>query len=156
MIADSRWLRTTAVHVRPGPVAEYEALLKAVKAAREKASPPQTVLVSQAVAGQEGNIFYVTMLVNSMAGFDGQPSMQQILGNDGYERYVKVNAEAVSGTETAINRFLPEISSRCVNLPKSPGAAAIPHGALNQDPCSNRSNRWPRVSYTPTKPRPAP
>lgn len=120
MIAEARWLRTTAVHVRPGHVAEYEALLKEVKAAREKASPPQTVLVSQAVAGQEGNIFYVTMLVNSMAGFDGQPSMQQILGNDGYERYVKVNADAVSGTETAINRFLPEIS----NAPKEVVAMA--------------------------------
>lgn len=114
MIAEARWLRTTAIHVRPGHVAEYEALLKEVKAAREKASPPQTVLVSQAVAGQEGNVFYVTMLQSSMAGFDGQPTMQQILGNEAFEKYVKVNAEVVSGTETAINRFLPEIS----NAPK--------------------------------------
>jgi hypothetical protein len=30
----------------------YEALMKDAKAAREKASPPQTTLVSQAVAGQ--------------------------------------------------------------------------------------------------------
>jgi len=114
MIADARWLRTTAVHVRPGHVAEYEALLKEVKAAREKASPPQTVLVSQAVAGQEGNVFYITMLQSSLAGFDGQPSMPQLLGNEVWEHYQKTNAEVVSGTETAINRFLPEIS----NAPK--------------------------------------
>lgn len=113
MIAGARWLRTTAVHIRPGHVAEFEALLKEVKAAREKASP-ETVLVSQAVAGQEGNVFYITMLESSMAGFDGQPSMQKILGNEGYEKYVKTNAEAVSGTETSINRFLPELS----NTPK--------------------------------------
>ncbi|HWX91408.1 MAG TPA: hypothetical protein VNY29_02155 [Terriglobales bacterium] len=114
MIADARWLPTTAVHVRPGHVAEYEALLKEVKAAREKASPPQTVLVSQAVAGQEGNVFYITMLQSSLAGFDGQPSMPQLLGNEVWEHYQKTNAEVVSGTETAINRFLPEIS----NAPK--------------------------------------
>ncbi len=114
MIADARWLRTVAVHVRPGQVAAYEELLKEVKAAREKASPPQTVLVSQAVAGQEGNVFYVTMLQSSLAGFDGLPTMQQLLGNEGFEKYQKTNAEAVSGTETAINRFLPEIS----NAPK--------------------------------------
>ena len=114
MSADARWLRTTAVHVHPGHVAEYEALLKEVKAAREKASPPQTVLVSQAVAGQEGNVFYITMLQSSLAGFDGQPSMPQLLGNEVWEHYQKTNAEVVSGTETAINRFLPEIS----NAPK--------------------------------------
>ena len=57
MLGNTRWLRTTAVHVRPGQVAVFEALLKDLKAAREKASPPQTALVSQAVAGQEGTVF---------------------------------------------------------------------------------------------------
>jgi hypothetical protein len=41
--------------VRPGEIATFEALLKDLKAAREKASLPLTVLVSQAVAGQDGN-----------------------------------------------------------------------------------------------------
>ena len=42
LLGSSRWLRTAAVHVRPGQVAAFEALLKDVKAAREKASPPVT------------------------------------------------------------------------------------------------------------------
>jgi hypothetical protein len=67
LVGDARWLRTTAAHVRPGQVMAWEALMKDVKAAREKASPPQTALVSQAVAGQEGTVFYVTPLPDSLA-----------------------------------------------------------------------------------------
>src|SRR5258707_14061598 len=83
-----------------------------MKAAREKANPPLTVLVSQAVAGQEGTVFYVTTLQSSLAGFDAIPPIQQTLGDEGYAKFLKTNAEAVSGTETVINRFLPDLSKR--------------------------------------------
>jgi hypothetical protein len=111
LLGESRWLRTTIVHVRPGEIATYEAMMKDVKAAREKASPPLTVLVSQAVAGQEGTVFYVTTLQSSLAGFDAIPPMQKTLGDEGYAKFLKANADAVSGTETVINRFLPELSN---------------------------------------------
>jgi len=120
MLGESRWLRTVAVHVRPGQADAYEALMKEVKAAREKASPPITTLVSQAVAGQEGTVYYVTTLQNSMAGFDTIPSMQKILGEEGYAKFLKVNADAVANTETVINHFLPELS----NAPEAVVAAA--------------------------------
>ena len=120
ILAAARWLRTTAVHVRPGQVAVFEALLKDLKTAREKTSPPQTTLVSQAVAGQEGTVFYVTALQNSMAGFDAIPTPQQILGEEGYAKFLKTSAEVVEGTETVINRFLPELS----NAPEEVVAAA--------------------------------
>src|SRR5258708_2450693 len=120
LLAESRWLRTNTVHVRPGEIATFEALLKDVKAAREKASPPLTVLVSQAVAGQEGTVFYVTTLQSSLAGFDAIPPIQQTLGEEGYAKFLKVSAEAVSGTETVINRFLPELS----NAPEEVAAIA--------------------------------
>jgi hypothetical protein len=111
LLGESRWLRTTVVHVRPGEIATFEAQLKDLKAAREKASPPLTVLVSQAVAGQEGTIFYVSTLQSSLAGFDAIPPVQQTLGDEGYAKFLKASAEAVSGTETVINRFLPELSN---------------------------------------------
>jgi len=111
MLGDARWLRTTAVHVKPGQVAAFEGLLKDLKTAREKVSPPQTTLVSQAVAGQEGTVFYVTVLQNSLAGFDNLPTMQQMLGDEGYARFLKTNADVVENTETVINRFLPELSN---------------------------------------------
>ena len=111
LVGESRWLRTNVVHVRPGQIATFEALLKDVKAAREKASPPLTVLVSQAVAGQEGTVFYVTTLQSSLAGFDAIPPIQQTLGEEGYQKFLKSNADAVSNSETMINRFLPDASN---------------------------------------------
>jgi len=120
MLGAARWLRTTVVHVRPGQVDAFEALEKDLKAAREKSSPPITTLVSQAVAGQEGTVYYVTTLQNSMAGFDTIPSMQKILGEEGYAKFLKVNADAVANTETVINHFLPELS----NAPEAVAAVA--------------------------------
>jgi hypothetical protein len=110
-VAGSRWLRTTAVQVRPGQNNAFEAILKDLKAARDKASPPQIILVSQAVAGQEGTVYYVTTLQTSLAGFDAVPSTQQLLGNEGYDKFLKASAETVVTAETSINRFLPEISN---------------------------------------------
>jgi len=120
MLANTRFLRTATVHVKPGQVAAFEALLKDLKAAREKVSPPQTTLVSQAVAGQEGTVFYVTSLQTSMAGFDAIPTVLQLLGEEGYAKYLKTSAEVVENTETVINRFLPELS----NAPEDVVAAA--------------------------------
>jgi len=111
LVGEARWLRTAVVHVKPGQIAGLEALLKDLKTAREKASPPQTVLVSQAVAGQEGTVFYVTMLQPSLGAFDALPTMQQMLGDEGYDRFLKASAETISDTETVINRFLPELSN---------------------------------------------
>jgi len=111
LIGDSRWLRTNAVHVRPGEAANFEALLKEVKAAREKASPPVTTLVSQGVAGQEGTVYYITIPEPSLAGFDTIPPIQQVLGEEGYAKFLKTNAEAVSTNEMTINHFLPDLSN---------------------------------------------
>lgn len=110
-LGESRWLRTSIVHVRPGQGLAFEALLKDVKAAREKNSPDVVTLVSQAVAGQEGNVFYVTQLAKSMAAFDSIPTLQKVLGDEGYAHYLKTASEIVENNETVINHFLPELSS---------------------------------------------
>ena len=121
LIANSRWLRTAVIHVRPGQAPAFEALEKDLKAAREKANPPQTVFVSQAVAGQEGSVYYVTTLANTLAAFDSMPSTQQLLGDEGYARLLKTSAEATSDMEVVINHFLPDISN-----PPEPIIAAAP------------------------------
>src|SRR5205085_6835107 len=79
LIGSSRWLRTTMVRIRPGRSADFEALVKQIKAATERSASPNPTLVSQAVAGQQGTVYYVTAPRASLAGFDGNPSMQQIL-----------------------------------------------------------------------------
>lgn len=111
MVGETRWLRTVTIRVRNGHADAFEGLLKDIKDAREKASPPVTTFVSQAVAGQEGTVYYVTTLENTMGGFDSTPSMQTILGDEGYTRFLKTNAEVVERADTAINRFLPDLSN---------------------------------------------
>jgi len=111
LIGESRVLRTTAVHVRPGHIADFEALMKEMKEAGEKAANTQPVLVSQVVEGSKGTTFYVTSLRGSLGGFDKNPTIREILGEDRFKKYLQVSAETVEGSESALYRFSPELSN---------------------------------------------
>ena len=110
-IGDSRVLRTTAVHVRPGHTDDFEALLKEVKAAGENNANTQPVLVSQVVEGGKGTVFYITGLRSSLGGFDKNPTMKEVLGEEGYKKFQQAAAETVERTESMIFRFSPELSN---------------------------------------------
>jgi len=111
LVGAAKWIRTTMVRVRLGHGPDFEAMLKELKAAREKTTPQEITLVSQAVAGQTGTVFYISTLKSSMAGFDGGTPMPQLLGQEGYQRFLKVSADAVLNTESAIYRLLPDLSN---------------------------------------------
>jgi quinol monooxygenase YgiN len=111
LIGESRLLRTTAVHIHPGHVPEFEALLKDMKEAGEKAENTQPVFVSQVIEGGKGTTFYVTTFRTGAAGFDKNPTMRDVLGEEGYKKFLQVNAEAVTDTESTLFRFSPDISS---------------------------------------------
>ena len=111
LIGESRVLRTTAVHVRPGHVPDFEALLKEVKEAGEKTPNTQPVLVSQVVEGGRGGTFYVTTLRSSLGGFDKNPTLREILGEERFKKYVQLNGETVESSESALYRFSPELSN---------------------------------------------
>ena len=111
LMGGSRVLRTTAVRVRPGHVADFEALLKEAKVAAEKVENTQPLFVSQAVEGTKGTTFYISTLRSSLAGFDNNPTIHEILGEEGYKKYLQVNAESVESTESALYRFSPELSN---------------------------------------------
>lgn len=121
MVGDARWVRTAIVRVRPGRTADYEARLLEIRNAQQRANPQYSTLVSQAVAGQQGTVFYITTLRSSLASFDTAPTpMRQLLGEDGYQKYLKTVAESVLGTETIVSRFLPGLS----NAPEEIASAA--------------------------------
>src|SRR5260370_19264270 len=111
LIGQARWTRTTVVHVRTGQILNFEPELKEVKAAREKANPALTTLVYQADAGQHGTVFYITTLQSSLGGYDAITPLPQLLGEEGYRKFLSVGAETVQSTETMINRFLPQLSN---------------------------------------------
>ena len=100
------------VRVRPGRTADYEAQLKVNKAALEKAAMWVPTLIAQSVAGVQGTVFYLSSLRSSMGGFDTAATpLPQLLGEEGYQKYLKTVTESVSSTETIINRLLPELSN---------------------------------------------
>ena len=111
LIGESRLLRTTAVHIRPGHVPEFEALLKDMKEAGEKNPDAPTVLVSQVIEGSKGTIFYVTTLRSNMGGFDHNPTAKEILGEEGYKKFQQINAEAVEVADSTLFRFNPDLSN---------------------------------------------
>ena len=111
LIGESRLLRTTAVHIRPGHVPEFEAVMKEAKEAAEKNPNTAPVFVSQVIEGSKGSVFYVTTLRASMSGFDHNPTAKEILGEDGFKKFQQVNAEAVEVTDSALYRINPELSN---------------------------------------------
>jgi hypothetical protein len=121
LVGEARFLRTTAVHVRPGSGLGFEANIKDLKAAYEKASSPLIVLVLQSDTGQQGTVYYLTRLIKTLGDLDSVTPTSQILGEEGYQKFMKVNAECVTSTETYISRYLPELSN-----PPAPVAAASP------------------------------
>jgi hypothetical protein len=120
LIGQSRVLRTVAVHVRPGHQIEFEAYLKDAKVAGEKLANTQPVLVSQAVEGNKGIVYYITTFRSSLGGFDNNPSTKDILGEEGYKKFLQVNAEAVEEANFTLYRFNAELS----NPPDEIAAAA--------------------------------
>ena len=111
LVGSSRYLRTTAVHVRSGHVADVEALLKDLKAAGEKNPNTYPALVSQVVEGTVGTTFYISTLRSSLAGFDNNPSMREILGDEGFKKFQQVSADAIERSESILFHFSPELSN---------------------------------------------
>ena len=111
LIGESRVLRTNAVHVRPGRIADFEAYLKEAKELGERNANSAPLFVSQVIEGSKGTTFYVTSLRSSLGGFDKNPTIRDILGEEGYKRFLQVNTEAVEETQSTLFRFSPSLSN---------------------------------------------
>ena len=111
LIGESRLLRTTAVHIRPGHVPDFEALMKDVKEAAEKNPNTAPAFVSQVIEGSKGATFYVSTLRSSMGGFDHNPTLREILGDEGLKKFQQISADAVEIADSTLYRITPELSN---------------------------------------------
>lgn len=111
LVGESRLLRTTSVHIRPGHVPDFEALMKEAKEAGEKNPATAPVFISQAIEGGKGATFYVSTLRSSLAGFDHNPTPKEVLGEEGYKKLQQMAADSYEGTESTLFRFNPELSN---------------------------------------------
>jgi len=141
MIGESRVLRTTAIHLRPGHVPEFEGMLKEAKEAGEKAANTQSTFVSQVVEGTKGPTFYISALRTSLGGFDKNPTLREVLGEERFKKFQEMNAESIDHTESTLFRFSPELSNPPEEIasasadfwhPKAMMAAAKPKAATSK------------------------
>src|SRR6267142_1117807 len=108
LIGESRLLRTTAVHIRPGHIPDFEALMKDTKEAGEKNPDTAPVFVSQVIEGSKGAVFYVSTLRSSMGGFDHNPTTKEILGEEGFKKFQQISADAVEVAKVAMDFWHPK------------------------------------------------
>jgi hypothetical protein len=110
LVGESRVLRTFVFHVRPGHAFEFEGLIKEINARANKMSDTQPVLVSQVVEGENDGAYYISFLRKSLAGFDKEVMLPDILGKEGMEKFEKTMADVEQHTESALYRFRPDLS----------------------------------------------
>lgn len=110
-IGESRVLRTTAIHLRAGHTAEFEAILKDIKEAGEKNADTQPVFVSQVVEGGNGPTFYLSTLRSAMGGFDHNPTAKEVLGDELFKKLQQIATDTYESTQSALYRFNPELSN---------------------------------------------
>jgi hypothetical protein len=111
LVGSARWLRTTRLVVRPGHEADFEEAVKQAKSALEQSNQSWPYLISQTVAGEPGDVYYISTLQPSLTAFDSAPSLRKILGDDAYLKWEKAAADYEMNAETMVLRFLPELSN---------------------------------------------
>jgi hypothetical protein len=111
LIAGSRVLRTTAVLVRPGRSPEFDAMLREAKVAAEKNAEAQPLFVSQLSDGGSGGTYFLSSLRPSLAGFDKNPTLKDIVGEETFAKLQKTIAEVVESGNTTIYHYRPDLSN---------------------------------------------
>jgi hypothetical protein len=111
MVGQSRVLRVLALRVRPGHEEQFESMMKDINSHANENPNTQPVLVSQAIEGDRGSTYYVTFLRTALGDFDHDVALKDIMGEEGMDKLNKTIAEVAAGSDSAIYRFAPELSS---------------------------------------------
>lgn len=110
LLGAAQFSRTFIVRVRPGHSLEYETLLREAQTKRVEAGDRTTMTVYQSDSGGSSTTYYLSELGSSMGSFDGN-GLRERLGEGFFQHYQAVMREAVLGSETIINHYLPELSN---------------------------------------------
>jgi len=135
IVGNTRWIRTIRITVRVGQYQRFEELAKHVKAAQEKADPNLYSWVSESVAGESEGVYYVSQLRSSLAGFDGETPLPQIMGNDAWQSLLKTASEVIQSEDVTLSQIRGDLSNPPDDIasvapsfwrPKPAAAAATP------------------------------
>jgi len=111
LIGTSRILRSTVVHVRPGRATDFESWLKEANEAGNRNKDAQPLLVSALADGGAGGTYYLSSPRAGLAGFDNNPTLRDILGDENFAKLQKAIAETVEGSSTMILHYRPDLSN---------------------------------------------
>jgi quinol monooxygenase YgiN len=110
-LAKTRWIRSVFVRVRPGYAEEFEAEMKELAAASQKSNQPGMRWISQVVMGGNPGTYVISRLLTSLSELDQAASLKDMLGEEGYEKFQKMETESVAGADYVLYRVLPELSN---------------------------------------------
>jgi hypothetical protein len=110
LIGSSRVLRVTVVRVRPGHGPDFDAWLKQAKEYGDRNADAQPILVSTLADGGPGGTYYLSSPRASLAGFDNNPTLKDMAGEENFSRLQKIISEVVEGTDTMILHYRPDLS----------------------------------------------
>ena len=110
LVGESRVLRTLIIHIRPGHDAEFEAQIKEINAHADKMPDTKPVLVSQVIEGENSGAYYISFLRKSLADFDKEVMLKDILGDEGMAKLAKTIADSEQRSESSLYRFRPDLS----------------------------------------------
>jgi len=109
MVAQTRWIRTLTLRLRPGRNMEYVAAWKGFREELQKITPAVPILVSEANTGAPA--IFAGVYYKSWAEMDaGAASVQRALQSAAYEHLTKVTQETVQSSKWEILRIRSELS----------------------------------------------
>ena len=85
--------------------------MKELAAASQKSNQPGMRWISQVVMGGDAGTYAISRLLTSLSELDQATTLKDMLGDEGYEKYQKVNADTVAGVQYVLYRVLPELSN---------------------------------------------
>jgi hypothetical protein len=111
LIGTARVLRSSVIHVRPGHGPEFDAWLKEAKEYGDKNAEAQTLLISQVTEGGPGGTYYLSAPRTSLGGFDKNPTLKDMVGEENFTRMQKILGNVVEGSESMILHYRPDLSN---------------------------------------------
>ena len=113
-ISHQRYLEISAYHVRPGHIAEWNELVKMVKAAYETGVPGSHWGMYEQKYGGEGGTFLVLTSRKTLAEVDQAPQMDKqfaaAMGEAGMKKFIELIASSIESSQHQLFAFNPKMS----------------------------------------------
>jgi hypothetical protein len=111
LIGEMRFVRSVTVRAKSGHGLALEEFRKRdLELLKDKDTRTMTVVTQSALGGPAGQ-YYLSTLLRSLSDMDSMPTNRELLGEERYGEFLKMNMEHVAEAQIALYRILPEWSN---------------------------------------------